>query len=449
MRHLLFAFILLNVVTSCDLRAADMPTLPGFRRSAWFDEQVWEAWVETEVRVLVNAPPAMQSDRPIHLVLFATPNGNTIEQTLGCVTKAPLDWHFDIQHVAAQIRRLCEVSPEENIVLACFEAEGLSWPTWRRKTPEPGEHLKRAIDAVRSRLPAQPKRITLTGHSGGGSFVFGVINAYENIPGEIERIAFLDSNYAYADNEKHGDKLLAWLRGDTARRLIVIAYDDRKITLDGKLVVGPDGGTFRASKHMMDRFARDIDLVESKDGDFVNHSGLDGRISFRVHSNPNNKILHTVLVGEMNGVLQALTEGTPTESAWGKFAGPRAYTKWVQPAPTIPARPNNAEGGAAVMARLASLTPSAREEAIASEILAGNFPEFLHKFHSITIEATDKSGKPHQAVIEIMPDYLAVGSDADFVRIPMTPMTAQRIADAFGCALPTRKISDEVYKNAA
>ena len=47
-----------------------------------------------------------------------------------------------------------------------------------------------------------------------------------------------------------------------------------------------------------------------------------------------------------------------------------------------------------------------------------------------------------------MPDYLAVGSDADFVRVPMTPQTAQRVADAFGCALPTRKIVDEVYRAA-
>jgi hypothetical protein len=30
----------------------------------------------------------------------------------------------------------------------------------------------------------------------------------------------------------------------------------------------------------------------------------------------------------------------------------------------------------------------------------------------------------------------------------MTPMTAARIADAFGCSLPTRKIVDEVYRTA-
>jgi hypothetical protein len=31
----------------------------------------------------------------------------------------------------------------------------------------------------------------------------------------------------------------------------------------------------------------------------------------------------------------------------------------------------------------------------------------------------------------------------------MTPQTAQRIADAFGCSLPTRKIVDDIYEQAA
>ena len=46
--------------------------------------------------------------------------------------------------------------------------------------------------------------------------------------------------------------------------------------------------------------------------------------------------------------------------------------------------------------------------------------------------------------MEVMPDYLAIGSDSDFVRIPMTPQTAQQIADQFGCTLPTRKMVDAI-----
>jgi len=40
------------------------------------------------------------------------------------------------------------------------------------------------------------------------------------------------------------------LKGEPTRRLVVIAYDDRNITLDGKPVVGPTGGTYRATERM-------------------------------------------------------------------------------------------------------------------------------------------------------------------------------------------------------
>jgi hypothetical protein len=52
------------------------------------------------------------------------------------------------------------------------------------------------------------------------------------------------------------------------------------------------------------------------------------------------------------------------------------------------------------------------------------------------------------ASIQVLPDYLAVGNDADFVRMPMTPQTAQQIADRFGYILPTRKIVDAIDKHA-
>jgi len=52
-------------------------------------------------------------------------------------------------------------------------------------------------------------------------------------------------------------------------------------------------------------------------------------------------------------------------------------------------------------------------------------------------------------VFAALPDYLAIGSDADFVRMPMTPSTAQRAADLFGAILPTRKLVDALFQAAA
>src|SRR5262245_35334571 len=422
--------------------------LPGFRRGPWFGEQVRERWVEGSVRVLVNAPERFDLKRPTRLVVYTTPNGNTIEQTLGCAKADGLDWHFDIQHIAAQVRRFRQLFPADNVLLACVEAEGLSWPAWRRTTEDAAARIRRVVEGLRELVPGKSPRVTLTGHSGGGSFIFGFLEAADSIPDYVDRIAFLDANYAF-DAEKHADKLLGWLRGAGDRRLTVVAYDDRSITLDGKLVVGKDGGTFRASRRMVDRVGKDIALTEGRRGPFVTHTGLDGRLAFYVHPTPENRILHTAPVGEMTGFLQVLTDGAPEAADWGMFCGPRAYTNWVQSAACVPPRPVDAPVGSEFVKRLAGLNATEREEASAAEVLRGNLPDFLHKFRTITVRATDKRGKEHTATIEVMPDYLAVGSDADFVRLPMTPMTAQRIADAFGCALPTRKVVNEVYHNAA
>ena len=54
---------------------------------------------------------------------------------------------------------------------------------------------------------------------------------------------------------------------------------------------------------------------------------------------------------------------------------------------------------------------------------------------AVHVTFKDAAGKEHSATIDVMPDYLAIGGDPDFVRVPMTPMTAAHIADAFGCAV--------------
>ena len=48
-----------------------------------------------------------------------------------------------------------------------------------------------------------------------------------------------------------------------------------------------------------------------------------------------------------------------------------------------------------------------------------------------------------------MPDYLAIGSDTDFLRIPMNLETAAAITARFGFVLPTRKMVDAIYRQSA
>ncbi|HEY5800800.1 MAG TPA: hypothetical protein VIT92_11305, partial [Burkholderiaceae bacterium] len=374
------------------------------------------------VRIVHSAPTGADFDprRPNHVLIYALPNGNNIEHTWGAQLTPDLDPRFDIQHVAAQTRLLRRVTPDENIFLVLVEAEGRSWPALRAKRSDNAALIAAIVKTIRASVPGAP-RVTLAAHSGGGSFIFGLINHGE-IGGEIDRIAFLDANYAYDSAQGHGDKLQRWLQGDARRQLVVVAYDDRKIAIDGKLVVGPDGGTWRASGRMMAHFQKTLPLQTVHGADFDIITAIPGahpQIALYLHRNPDNAILHTRLVGEMNGLLMATTFGTPRQAAWGSFGGPRAYTDFVQATPrvalgkklpNIPPRAADAMGGAQFLHTIAGLSGEEREAAIAQQILAGNVPDFLRRLRAVTaVGAPDSAGVRRQIVFYAMPDYLAVG----------------------------------------
>lgn len=111
----------------------------------------------------------------------------------------------------------------------------------------------------------------------------------------------------------------------------------------------------------------------------------------------------------------------------------------------IPARATDAPGGTAFIASVAQETRDAREAAIRRELLAGNVPSFLRRLRSVAHTAAGADGVTRTIEYEVMPDYLAIGSDDDFVRMPMTPYTAQAFCDAFGFVLPTRKMVNDIW----
>jgi len=242
-----------------------------------------------------------------------------------------VDWHFDIQHIGAQTRRLREVVTDENIVVVYLEADGRSWPAWKRKHAPAGQIIARVVDSVREIFHLYRCTLELSGHSGGGSFIFGLIDHEPRIQDDVRRVSFLDSNYGYSDAAGHGHKLAEWLKGKSDRVLSVICYDDRNIMLDGKPVVSSTGGTYRRTLEMIDRLSKDFDLPRTTEGDLLRCRGLGGRIELIVHRNPRNKILHTALVGQMNGFIHAMTVGGPYENRAATFGGPVAYEQFIQP----------------------------------------------------------------------------------------------------------------------
>ena len=102
------------------------------------------------------------------------------------------------------------------------------------------------------------------------------------------------------------------------------------------------------------------------------------------------------------------------------------------------------------------------EEQTVAQILAGNVPSALKKFRKITYTVTIRhryqsytlegfpdgpvKNETHKYKVEmwVLPDYLAVGNDQDFVRMPMGPLAAQRVADSLYCSLPTTFLSDRI-----
>ena len=222
--------------------------LPGFEQSPHFGEQILTYTFDPEVIVHINAPAVLDPHKPTRLVLYALPNGNTIPQTIGKQKKPDVDWHFFIQHIGAQTRRLREVLADENIIVAYLQAECRSWPTWRRQHEDSGALIAELIESVKTRVGG-PETVDLICHSGGGSMLFGFINNADEIPDWVRRIVWLDANYGYSDEQQHGDRLLEWLQRSPEHFMGVVSYDDRRIKINGKLVVGPTGGDIPQDEH--------------------------------------------------------------------------------------------------------------------------------------------------------------------------------------------------------
>jgi hypothetical protein len=321
------SFIVL-IAGSC---APSHMVLYGFIEQPRFSEQTLEYRFDPDARVVINAPAssALDPTKPNWLIVFALPNGNSIEWTIGKKVKDSMDWHFGIQQIGAQTRKLRATIKGYNIFVAYIEASKKSWPAWRREHPDSTLLTQNLLASIKEKLPAVSK-ITLTGHSGGGSYIFGLINTYEQIPDDIDRISFLDSNYGYSDSLGHGDKFVEWLRRDSTHCFSIICYDDRNITLKGKSVVSPTGGTFRRTMETIVRIKKDFVLEETFVRDCRYYHGLNGRIDIIIHTNPKNEILHTILVGPMNGFIHAMTVGTPYENKTGEFNTIPAYEMYIE-----------------------------------------------------------------------------------------------------------------------
>jgi hypothetical protein len=319
----------------------------GFKMSGTSDELTGEFHLTNEVRIIINTPAfkSFTTNKPVLLIFYALPNGNSIEWTTGKKLQPGDDWHFDIQHIGAQTRFLRNVLTNQTVVVAYLENSLKSWPAWRRQHGNDG--IPGILNSVRSIFADYQQEIVLTGHSGGGSLTFGYLNAVPEIPRDIKRIAFLDSNYAY-ETTNHFAKLVKWLKQDddpltpsngekgtaqtgerSANHLCVLAYHDSIALLDGKTFVSERGGTWGRSHAMLSDFQLAFSFTSRTNGaGLQSHLAADGRIQFFLKENPDRRILHTLQV-DRNGFIHAMLTGTPLENHGYEYFGARAYEQWI------------------------------------------------------------------------------------------------------------------------
>jgi len=281
------------------------------------------------VTATIVAPARLDRGVPIELILYALPNGNTTAETMGRSWTDSAHWRDDIQHIAAQTREL-RARGVTRAVVVYLEAEGKSWPQWRQRRgyDTANKVIVGLVDSIMRALP-KAAHVALTGHSGGGSFMFGYLEGRASLPSWLDRIVFLDANYNF--DKRHGPVLVDWLTANASHRLEVVAYDDREIMLDGKKVVSDSGGTWRATQRMLDWFsANEVQLAHDSLSGFARWRN--NQIEILRHPNPQNRILHTEMIGEMNAYLHALLVGRPGYDDRRSVLGPpRAYMNWVRP----------------------------------------------------------------------------------------------------------------------
>jgi hypothetical protein len=316
------------IFLSCYITHSNSQILKDFKETGNNNEQ--ELWIKNghdSVTININAPLHFNEKGNTYLVLFALPNGNSIEWTKGKKMKAGDDWHFDIQHIAAQTRFVRGLDKKNNYIVAYLMADQKSWPYWKRTSPNSKIRIKNIVDSLADIFKEYHPKIILNGHSGGGSFIFGYLDVVEKIPDNIERISFLDSDYGYEDS-LHTKKLADWLQSKD-HHLFVLAYNDSIVIFNGKQLVSPTGGTWYRSRLMQRKLSEHFSFKTIADTSFIDHSALNGRVKIILKENPNGLIYHTVQV-EKNGFIYSLLSHTRFDRRkYFTYWGDRVYQKYI------------------------------------------------------------------------------------------------------------------------
>jgi len=98
--------------------------------------------------------------------------------------------------------------------------------------------------------------------------------------------------------------------------------------------------------------------------------------------------------------------------------------------------PRNPLSGTEISNNLLEMNRAAQNEFILRMAREGNIPNQLRNLVAVSSQ---------NGTICVMPDYFALGTDDDYLRVPMTAFMATEIANMYGMSLPTSTIVDDIY----
>lgn len=302
---LFFSFIFISIAGICQSE-----DLPGVFRM--FDD----------VTITLDIPQGFSFSGKSEIILYALPNGNSTAQTMGKKMEPGDDWHFDIQHIKAQTGFIRKKLKGKNIVVVYLENNFKSWPQWKLKHENYISMVQHIVDTVYNMFPSKQSTLCLSGHSGGGRFIFTYLDGVKNIPLYIERIVFLDSDYGY--ETKYGIQIHNWLKSNKRNSLQVFAYEDSLVEVNGKRIVSDTGGTWYRTRQMQNELSAFYHFQLTERDSLLIYKSFNHQIAFYLKPNPEKKIFHTIQVG-LNGFIHSILAGTKYESDGYEYFGKRAY----------------------------------------------------------------------------------------------------------------------------
>jgi hypothetical protein len=112
---------------------------------------------------------------------------------------------------------------------------------------------------------------------------------------------------------------------------------------------------------------------------------------------------------------------------------------------SIPQRSAHAQSASEFVDAVAGMSDHERDGVIRNELMAGNLPRFLRHLQPVSWHTHLPGGGAVHLTLCVLADYLSLGSDQDFLLVPLGLASALAVAARFGFTLPTPRMVDLIY----